>query len=182
MWGRNIRVVIVPLIIAFAFLGPSTYIHYSLADFDLLLLALWITGGCAPVYNVQGKLLPRSWSNGFTTTALAMSMVVNALVTGLIVFRIFKVFREVKATSDKQVLGTTCGSRLRFVIFVLIESGMALFSIQLIRVVVCNMTTIVPSVHDTYNLIVRAHEMFNVIIRSSISAFYFADYVDLDRV
>ena len=68
---------------------------------------------------------------------LALSMTVNALVTGLIAFRIFKVFREVKtATANDQILGVTGGSTLRRVVFILIESGMALFSIQLARLVV----------------------------------------------
>ena len=32
--------------------------------------------------------------------AIATSMIVNALMTGLIVFRIFKVFREIKAAAN----------------------------------------------------------------------------------
>ena len=59
-------------------------------------------------------------------------MTMNALVTGLIMFRIFKVFQEVKtATADNQNLGVTGGSTLRCVMSIIIESGMALFSIQL---------------------------------------------------
>jgi hypothetical protein len=37
------------------------------------------------------------WGNTLTLTGLAASMAVNALVTGLIVFKILKVFLEVKA-------------------------------------------------------------------------------------
>ena len=59
-------------------------------------------------------------------------MTMNALVTGLIMFRIFKVFQEVKtATADNQNLGVTGGSTLWCVMSIIIESGMALFSIQL---------------------------------------------------
>ena len=90
-------------------------------------------------------------------------MTVNALVTGLIVFRIFKVFQEVKTgTADDQILGVTGGSRLRRVIFIIIESGMALFSIQLARLVVTIVQT--DAAHDAYYLSASIHEMLNVIM------------------
>ena len=67
-------------------------------------------------------------------------MAVNALVTGLIVFKILKVFLEVRATSVEQTLGSllnsTGGPKLRHITFIIIESGMALFAIQLARVVI----------------------------------------------
>jgi len=65
-------------------------------------------------------------------------MTVNAVVTGLIVFRIIKVFQEVKTayTVDGGILGATGGGTLWHVIFVLIESGMGLFSIHLAWLVV----------------------------------------------
>ena len=103
---------------------------------------------------------------------LTLSMTVNALVTGLIVFRIFKVFREVKTgTPDDQILGATGGSTLRCVIFILIESGMALFSIQLARLVVTIMTT--NAANDAYYLIAGIHEMLNVIIISVIATLFY---------
>ena len=109
-------------------------------------------------------------------TGLAASMAVNTLVTGLIVFKIFKVFSEVKATTspvEKTLLGSTaagCGTKLRHVIFVIIESGMALFAIQLVRLVITSLMT-VQAVQTSANLIllnlvVGIHEMLNVIIRS----------------
>ena len=96
-------------------------------------------------------------------------MTVNALVTGLIVFRIFKVFQEVKAcTSDDQCLGVTGGSTLRRVIFILIESGMALFSIQLARLVatIVYVLTGTNASLSALHLIIGIHQMLNVIIRS----------------
>jgi hypothetical protein len=36
-----------------------------------------------------------------------LTMTVNAVVTGLIVFKIFKVFTKVKPTSDEKTLGAT---------------------------------------------------------------------------
>jgi len=74
-------------------------------------------------------------------TSFALSMAVNTLVTGLIVFRIFKVFLEIKAatTSVERTLGTTGGSKLQHVIFIIIESGMALLAVQLVRIVLSNL-------------------------------------------
>ena len=78
-----------------------------------------------------------------------MSMTLNALVTGLIVFRIFKVFREVKVASDPNFALTDApGSTLGSIIFAIIESGMALFSIQLVRLVVVSVQT--TSAYDVY--------------------------------
>ena len=95
-------------------------------------------------------------------------MIVNALVTGLIVFKILKVFREVKIASDSgssPALNEGSGSKLKSVIFVLIESGMALFSIQLARFVVIILWSSTPA-YDVYPLI-AIHEMLNVIIKTS---------------
>ena len=91
-------------------------------------------------------------------------MTVNALVTGLIVFRIFKVLQEVKtSTADDQILGVTGGSRLRRVIFIIIESGMALFSIQLARLLVSIIGN-TDAAYDAFYLIASIHEMLNVIM------------------
>ena len=98
-------------------------------------------------------------------------MAVNTLSTGLIVFKISKVFGEVKATVD-QILGRTCKSPLRRVLFVIIESGMVLFLIQLARLVV---TFLMIIKHEGYifAMITGIHPMINVSIRSVISTRYF---------
>ena len=41
MYGQNIRVIIVPSILASAYLGPSFYLD-SLSDLDLLPLVMWL--------------------------------------------------------------------------------------------------------------------------------------------
>ena len=118
-------------------------------------------------------------------TSLAASMAVNALVTGLIVFKILKVFLEVKVamTSVERTLGSTGGTtKLQHVIFVIIESGMALFTIQLIRLVLFNLP-VESEPGYTIDIVVCIHEMFNVIIRS-VHGFYFfcfTDYIYLAR-
>ena len=171
VWGYNIRVVIVPSFLAFAFFGILIYLH-SLTDFNLWFLAIWIAAGTAPVSIVQGQFDVPDWSNTLIIAGLTLSMTVNALVTGLIVFRIFKVFQEVKtSTADDQILGVTGGSKLGRVIFIIIESGMALFSIQLARLVVIIVTT--DAANDVYFLITGIHEMLNVIVRSVIAMLFY---------
>ena len=61
---------------------------------------MWTTGLGAD-YIGQGAILTTSWGNTLSLASLIASMTVNALATGLIVFRIFKVFREVKDITVK---------------------------------------------------------------------------------
>ena len=172
MWGYSIRVVIIPSFLAFAFLGSSIYLH-SLTDFNLWFLAIGIVGGTAPITIVQGSLLHPVWATILALTSVTLSMTLNVLVTGLIVFRIFKVFQEVKTcTADHQVLGVTGGSTLRRVIFILIESGVTLFSIQLARLVVTVSFDTEASRYAFY-LISGIHQMLNVIIRSVIAMLFY---------
>ena len=138
-----------------------------------MILAIWIVGGTAPITIEQGSIFTLSWAIILFLTGLTLSMTVNALVTGLIVFRIFKVFREVKtSTADDKILGVTGGSTLRRVIFILIESGAALFSIQLARLVV-TVSFDTDAYRDAYYLISGIHEMLNVIIRSVIATLFY---------
>ena len=163
----------------------SVSLYYSVADFNLLFLVIWIVAGssAAPRHLVvEGHFLAPAWQNALGITGLAMSMVLNALVMGLMVFRISKVFQRLKPTSDEQILGATGGSTLRPMIFVLIESGMALVSVQLVRLVVASL---VASTHcnsegavSADSVIVGFHEMLNVNMTSNVFYFqkcYFAD-------
>ena len=105
-------------------------------------------------------------------------MAVNALVTGLIVFKILEVFLEVNSASVERTLGseslssTAGGTKLRHIIFIIIESGMALFAIQLVRVVITSLTGSQsgstppsPSLFLALELVIRIHQMLNVIIK-----------------
>jgi hypothetical protein len=107
-----------------------------------------------------------NWSNILTLTSLTASMTVNALVTGLIVFRIFKVFRNSRGltTSAEKSLGVTGGGKLRSIIFVIIESGMTLFTIQLARLAISMRAD--DAAINALVLIANIHGMFNVIILS----------------
>ena len=125
---------------------------------------MWIAA-TGSVFIGQGEVRETEWGYILDLTALTASMTVNALVTGLIVFRIFKVFRQVNSvtTSDETSLGVTGGRNLRSIIFIIIESGMALFAIQLIRLVIAG-NGFTTAETDTSKFIVSIHEMLNVSI------------------
>ena len=134
------------------------------------------------------SLVSAPWGDTLAMTGLASSMAVNALMTGMIVFKILKVFLEFKPTSVEQTLGSLGsmeGSKLRHIIFIIIESGMTLFAIQLVRVVLAilvmqtdlAMQTGVTRAYIGMQLIIAIHEMFNVIIRSVY--FYFFRFNDV---
>jgi hypothetical protein len=96
---------------------------------------------------------------------------VNALMTGLIVFKILKVFLEFKPTSVERTLGSlssTGGSKLGHIIFIIIESGMVLFAIQLVRVVLTTLVaqTVSHGVLVGMEFVIGIHDMLNVTIRS----------------
>ena len=137
----------------------------------------------------NGIYLTALWGKTVTLTGLAASMVVNALVTGLMVFKILKVFLEVKqlkseATSVERTLGslssTSGGPKLRHIIFIIIESGMALFAIQLVRVVITSLNELQggpgpspSSLLIVSEFVIPIHQALNVIIK--ICLFCFTD-------
>ncbi|KAF8797626.1 hypothetical protein BYT27DRAFT_6931160 [Phlegmacium glaucopus] len=137
VWGYNICVVILPSILAFVFLV-----------------------GNSSAYILSGELVQPAWEDWMGLTGLAISMTVNAVVTFLIVFKIFKIYHEVKSTSDDQSLGATGGSKIRTVIFIIIESGIGLFSIQLARVVATIFATTDADLKAFY-IIASIHQMLN---------------------
>jgi hypothetical protein len=129
---------------------------------------MWIAGAGAQLIE-QGGVDQTVWGNILSLTSVTASMTVNALVTGLIVLRIFKVFQVSSVTtSDETSLGITGGRQLRSIIFIIIESGMALFAIQLTRLVLSFVQSPGNYENDAFDLIVGIHEMVNVIISSII--------------
>jgi hypothetical protein len=135
-------------------------------------LATWLVATLASsgIKSEQDEVFVAAWVAMLATTAFVMSMAVNTLVTGLIVFKILKVFLEVKATSVERTLGTTGGTKLRHIIFVIIESGMALLAIQVLRVVIDFLPTSIPNIDD---FLVATNQMLNVIISLFISTSLF---------
>ena len=129
---------------------------------------MWITSTIGSQFVEQGGIDITTWGRPLILTSLTTSMTVNALVTSLIVFRIFKVFRQVRgitSTLDQEFLG---GSKLRSVIFAIVESGMALFIIQLARLATVISVGDLSTVAEVaaFDFIAGIHEMFNVIILS----------------
>jgi hypothetical protein len=97
-------------------------------------------------------------------------MTVNTLVTGMIVFKILKVVGVRMPTSVER--GTT---KSRDIMFLIIESGMALFAIQLVRVVL--VFRHVPVVQESSSIVAEdvvivINQMLNVIILRFVH-FYF---------
>ena len=135
--------------------------------FNLLFLVIWITGGAAPVAAIiGGQVLLALWAEKLLATSLAMSLAVNALVTGLIVFKIVKLFQEVNSAGITQSRST-----LQRVIGVIIESGMALFAIQLARLLATILLILMYyRAYGVFILCVCTHQMANVIIKSVIFA------------
>jgi hypothetical protein len=95
-------------------------------------------------------------------TSFTLSMAVNALMTTFIVFKILNVLVV------KRTLGATGGTKLQHIIFIIIESGMALFAIQLIRVVL-SCLPLQTSTVLAFNLTIGINQMFNVNINISSS-------------
>ena len=110
------------------------------------------------------------WGGIVAETSLVASMAVNALMTGLIVFKILKVASQINPAWVELTLDSIGGSKFRHVIFVIIESGMALFAIQLIRVIF-TLLPLAPGV-DIMDYLITINEMFNVIIRSAHFCFH----------
>jgi hypothetical protein len=137
---------------------------------------MWIASSASQVIaSGQDIEVTTEWGNILALTGLTTTMTVNALVTSLIVFKIFKVFREVKSvtTSMETSLGVTGGRKLHSIIFIIIESGMALFAIQLARLLFSLPELSTTAENDTAQLIIGIHEMLNVIISSKS---YFISY------
>ena len=185
MWNCNIRIVIIPSILALAYLGWSIYLDL-LPDLNSLPLGIWLAAADGAVFIADDNIGQTLWGQTAVTISVAFSMAVNALVTGLIVYRIFKVFQEVQqsSTSADKSLGIVRGRKCRSVIFVIIESGIALFAIQLLRVILTNISALSNSlpIIVVLNFIIVIHQMLNVIITLAIINLYFADNDDLARV
>ena len=108
-------------------------------------------------------------------TSFIISLTVNAVVTGLIVLRIVKVYWEARPTSEDRDLGIGgANGKLWSIILIIIESGMTMFSIQLVRVVLGLLNL------DAQYLVVSINQMFDVIIQSVIFIFHFTEIISRD--
>ncbi|KAF8804520.1 hypothetical protein BYT27DRAFT_7340124 [Phlegmacium glaucopus] len=140
VWGYNTYVVIIPAILIFAF------------------LPIWLSiVGSVYIANNQLATAKQDWAYKVVPTCLGMSLTVNALVTGLIAFRIVKVYCQVKPILYGKMLGTSSECRLRSIVFIVIESAMVLFAFQVVWVV-CTIVK-ADAASDVINVIVGTHQM-----------------------
>ena len=117
------------------------------------------------------------------STGLAASMAVNALMTGMIVFRILKVTGAMPSTSFEHTLGSNGGNKFWHIMFIIIESGMALLVIQVVRFVLAFMPE-TAAWFGAYDFVVAINQVLNVIFIRSVFFFYFfcvADNIYLAR-
>ena len=89
-----------------------------------------------------------------------MSLAVNAVVTGLILFRIVKVYWRVEPVLYEKFLDATGESKFRSIALALVESAMALFALQVV-LVVCSILATGPA-GDVGNLTIGMHQMLLV--------------------
>ena len=135
--------------------------------FNLFPLGLWLA--CAT--SSASRILPTGiqqapWGTWMGVAGIILSMIVNAYATGFIAFKIFKVYHYVKPTSELGTLGSYGGIKYRNIISIIIESGMALFCIQFIRVVLVIYFAITGSVVpvNALEIIIAIQEILNVSI------------------
>ena len=91
-------------------------------------------------------------------------MAVNTLVTGMMVFRFLKVM-GFKPTSVEQTLGSAGGNKFRHIMFIIIESGMALFAIQMVQVVLVFVPVSaeqLPFLQAAIDFVIVINQMLNV--------------------
>ena len=181
-WGRNIYVVVLPSILAIAFLGQSNLVNPRLTSLTGLFnlfppsLALWLA--CANASQIlPNGILQAPWGTWMGVASIILSMIVNAYATGLIAFKILKVQRDVsKSTVTSRTLGNYGGIKYWNVLSIIIESGMVLFCIQLIRVVLIVNYEITGSEIplNALEIVIPIHEILNVsttIISAVIASF-----------
>lgn len=105
------------------------------SNLPVLCLAIWIAGVSSTYISSNKLLVAPQWANTANRILPAIPLIVNGVVTGLIVFKIFKVFQGIEMISNEQHLSAAGGRKLWSVIFALVESGLAFFSFQLAQLV-----------------------------------------------
>ena len=129
-------------------------------------LATWLASTAYnETHNIYKPNVAGSWVSGVLfETALITSMGVNTLVTGMMVFRFLKVM-GFKPTSVEQTLGSAGGNKFRHIMFIIIESGMALFAIQMVRVVLVFVPVSaeqLPFLQAAIDFVIVINQMLNV--------------------
>ena len=131
----------------------------------------WMSNAAIVIEDFNFLLGPASSAdfskNLISLISIALSLTVNAIATTLIVLRIIRVYWDAKRTLEDKSLSISGGSKLQSVIFVIIESGMALFAVQLFRL--CNTVLGNPNCR----FIIGINQMLNVIMDFFWLSFFF---------
>ena len=123
---------------------------------------------------VNGQLSPQLTPRGHIIflTGLGISLTVNAVVTSLIVLKILKAYRDVTPASEDRIFSVGgAGAKLRSIMFIIIESGVIMFIIQIIPVILAILGM------DAIYLAIGINKQFLVIIRSIIYLFRFTEII-----
>jgi len=139
LWKGNIRVVIVPSFFAVSFLG------------------LWMASIGSTTLS-DNEFSTATWVNAVTWSSLVMSICVNAIVTGMIVFKIVGVYQDAKPLYNDP-FAASGGSKLRSIIFIVVESALTLLCVQVINLVL-NILPSLPALHG-YQVISFIYQMLN---------------------
>ena len=142
-----------------AFIRESTYLQSITTSSTDFPSAIWLTSiGSGSVSNNQ--LVNANWGWSLISTSFALSLAVNAVVSGFILFRIVKVYWEVEPVLYENFFYATGGSKFRSIAIAIIESAMALFALQVI-LVVCSSIATGPA-DEVGNLTIGTHQMLLV--------------------
>ena len=171
VWGKNIHVTIIPSILAIAYLGQSSCYLHLISRFQFIVPSslasrtwqsyivprptwgCWLGPGGHNVYNSSRRFHCRECPGDELDR-----------------------FQDPQEVNPDLVELTTGGTKLRHIIFVIIESGMALSVIQLIRLAFFIMAA--PWTVYATPYVVAIQQMFNVTIRSvHIYFFCFTDTI-----
>ncbi|KAJ2932932.1 hypothetical protein H1R20_g4145, partial [Candolleomyces eurysporus] len=115
VWGRNLLIGIPPSIVA-------------LTSYASQVAGLCVTIDFASVSD-SFRAVAKDWWVPLGLASMSLSLVVNAVVSALMITRIYLVYRETKSASD------SAGTRLSWVASILLESAIALFFAQLVYLV-----------------------------------------------
>ena len=185
VWDKNTLVVIIPSFLTITYIGQSIYVHLiSRFNFQII-TSSYLAGVRWRISIWTWSIFSVPWGIMLTLTALATFMVVNTLVTGLIVFNESRCSWKLGLLrSSKHWYHWAQPGIPNFghIMFIILESGMALFAIQLVRVVITSLvaTPVVqtPPTLIALDFVIGIHKMLNAII--IFVDFYFFCFTDSD--
>ena len=128
----------------------------------------------ASVVSVSNQPINADWGWILIATSLGMTLVVNVIVTGLILFRIIKVLLEAEPIWYKKLGAMSGGRKIRSFIWVFIESAVVLFIAQAVLVV----STAVTVTRETNNVTTVVFSIHQMLLVSSLTLFILLNNID----